>query len=40
MDREILFRGKSIDNSEWAEGLPSYNTDGQITEILVLCRGS
>ena len=36
--REILYRGKRIDNGEWAEGLPSYNADGYITEIEVLKR--
>lgn len=33
--REILFRGKRMDNGEWAEGLPGYDADGNITNIEV-----
>lgn len=33
--REILFRGKRTDNDEWAEGLPSYDIDGNLKEIEV-----
>ncbi len=33
--REILFRGKRIDNGEWAEGLPSYDENGNLAEIEV-----
>lgn len=31
--REILFRGRRINNGEWVEGLPSYDDDGNITAI-------
>ena len=38
MNREILFRAKRVDNGEWIEGLPSYDSvygdiTGDITEI-------
>ena len=33
--REILFRGKRIDNGEWECGLPSYDEDGDVEEIEV-----
>lgn len=33
--REILFRGKRIDNGEWEYGLPSYDDDGNVEEIQV-----
>ena len=33
--REILFRGKRTDNGEWAEGLPGYDANGNITNIEV-----
>ena len=33
--KEILYRGKRTDNGEWAEGLPSYDINGHITEIEV-----
>lgn len=33
--REILFRGKRIDNGEWEYGLPSYDDDGDVEEIQV-----
>lgn len=35
MEDRYLFRGKRIDNGEWAVGLPSYNKDGQVGEIEV-----
>ena len=35
MNREILFRAKRKDNSEWVEGLPGYDINGKITEIEV-----
>lgn len=31
--REILFKAKRKDNGEWIEGLPSYGSDGKITEL-------
>lgn len=33
--REILFRGKRVDNGEWEYGLPSYDDDGDVEEIQV-----
>ncbi len=33
--REILFRGKRVDNGEWMEGLPRYDIDGNVAEIYV-----
>lgn len=33
--REILFRGKRIDNGEWVEGLPSYDMNGNLKEMEV-----
>lgn len=33
--REILFRGKRVDNGEWEYGLPSYDDDGYVEEIQV-----
>lgn len=33
MSREILFKAKRMDNGEWVEGLPSYDINGNITEL-------
>lgn len=33
--REILFKAKRKDNGEWAEGLPGYDINGNITELEV-----
>lgn len=33
--REILFRGKRVDNNEWVIGLPSYDINGNLKEIEV-----
>ena len=33
MMREILFKAKRKDNSEWVEGLPGYDMSGNIAEI-------
>lgn len=33
MNREILFKAKRKDNSEWVEGLPGYDMSGNIAEI-------
>jgi uncharacterized phage protein (TIGR01671 family) len=35
MEDRYLFKGKRLDNGEWAEGLPSYDEDGEIEEIEV-----
>lgn len=35
MTREILFRGKRVDNKEWVEGLPSYDVNGNLEEMEV-----
>lgn len=33
--REILFKGKRIDNDEWVAGLPSYDMNGNLEEMEV-----
>lgn len=33
--REILFRGKRLDNRVWVEGLPSYGINGNMGDMVV-----
>lgn len=33
MNREISFKAKGIDTGDWIEGIPSYDRDGNISEI-------
>lgn len=38
MESRYLYRGKRTDTGEWVYGLPSYEQDGKIGEIVFLTK--